>query len=65
MLQLIFILVLVGFGLYLLQIAPLDATIKLIIRCLVIFLVIIWVFSFFGAFGPTWGHFGGLPGPCR
>ena len=62
MIGLILALVVVGVALYLLQLIPMDATVKQIIRVLIILVLVIWVLSFFGAFTGGWTH---LPGPCR
>ena len=62
MIGLILALVVVGVALYLLQLIPMDATVKQIIRVLIILVLVIWVLSFFGAFAGGWGHF---TGPCR
>ena len=52
---LIVVLMLVGFGLYLLSLAPIDATIKQIIYALLILIVILWLLSALGLFaaGPV------------
>lgn len=50
MLSLIITLVFLGVGLYLLELIPMDATIKRIIQVLVILLVVLWVLQLLGLF---------------
>ncbi len=52
---LILVLVLVGVGLYLLNLVPMDGAIKTVIRVLVILVVIIWIIQALGLFsvGPV------------
>jgi hypothetical protein len=52
---LILVLVLVGVGLYLLNMIPMDGTIKTVIRVLVILVVVIWIIQALGLFsvGPV------------
>jgi hypothetical protein len=47
---LIIALLLVGVGLYLLNLIPMDGTIKTIIRIVVILVVVLWVISGLGLF---------------
>jgi hypothetical protein len=61
MLYVILILILVGVGLYLVNLIPMDANIKKIINILVIVLAIIWILSIL--FGPISGW--GPPTPYR
>lgn len=48
LIQLVLILILVGVGLYLLEMIPMDATIKKIIWVVVIVIVILWVIQGLG-----------------
>ena len=50
LLSLVFVLLLVGVGLYLLGLAPIDATILKIIRAIVIVVVLLWVLEALGLF---------------
>ena len=63
-LSLIITLIVVGVALYLIQLIPMDATLKQIIRVLVILLVVLWLLQDFGAFSGGFGNFGHLGG-CR
>lgn len=49
---LIAVLVVIGVGLYLLELVPMDATIKRIIQVVAILLVVLWILdALFGGFG--------------
>ncbi len=48
MISLIIVLVFIGVGLYLLELIPMDATIKRIIQVLVILLAVVWVLQALG-----------------
>jgi hypothetical protein len=48
--SLIVTLVFLGVGLYLLELVPMDATIKRVIQVLVILLVVLWVLQSLGLF---------------
>jgi predicted small integral membrane protein len=50
-------LILLGFGLWLVSLIPMDARIKQIITGVAILLVILWLLQAFGVFGGE--HFGG------
>lgn len=50
---LLLVLVLIGVGLYLIQLIPMDATIRLIIRIVVILVVILWLIQALGLL--SWG----------
>jgi hypothetical protein len=47
LISILVVLIVLGVGLYLLQLIPMDATVKQIIRVLVILLVVLWVLSLF------------------
>lgn len=50
MITIIVILILVGVGLYLLELIPMDATVRTVVRVLVIVFAILYVLSAFGLF---------------
>jgi hypothetical protein len=56
-------LVVVGLVLYLIDIIPMDGTIKQIIRLIIIIAVIIWLLQVFGVIGSVGGLF--HPAPVR
>ena len=45
--QLILMLILVGFALYIITLIPMDATIKQVVKGLILLLVLLWVLSLF------------------
>lgn len=47
---LIITLILVGFALYLVQLIPMDATIKKVITAVVILIAVLWLLQTFGVF---------------
>ena len=51
LIELIVILIVIGVGLYLISLIPMDANIKKIIQVLVIVLVVLWILSLFFPFG--------------
>ncbi len=63
LISIIVALVVVGLVLYLIDIIPMDGTIKQIIRLIVIIAVIIWLLQVFGVIGSVGGLF--HPGPAR
>lgn len=50
LIALIIVLVVLGVGLYLVQLVPMDATIRRIIQVVVILFVILWLLQKFGLF---------------
>jgi len=66
MIGLIVTLVVVAVALYLIELIPMDATLKQIIRVVVILLVVLWLLNSFGLFaGGGFGSWGHSPRPCR
>ncbi len=57
LIQLLVVLIVVGVGLYLIQTIPMDATIRTIIRVVVILAVVLWLLQAFGLLsgGPVLG----------
>lgn len=55
LIQLIVALIIVGLALYILNIVPLDATIKQIIRAVIIVVICIWLLYFLVGFMPSGG----------
>ncbi len=57
LIQLVVVLIVVGVALYLVQTIPMDATIKTIIRVVVILAVVLWLLQAFGLLsgGPVLG----------
>jgi hypothetical protein len=51
-------LVVIGLVLYLIDLVPMDGTIKQIIRLIVILAVVIWLLQVFGLLGPVHRLFG-------
>jgi hypothetical protein len=51
--SLIIVLVIVGVALYLVELLPMDATLKLIIRVLIILVLLLWLLQTLGVLGPT------------
>ena len=52
LISIIVTLVVIGLVLYLIDLIPMDGTIKQIIRLLIIILVVIWLLQAFGLIGP-------------
>ena len=52
LISIIVTLVVIGLVLYLIDLIPMDGTIKLIIRIIVIVAVIVWLLQAFGLIGP-------------
>lgn len=51
---LILVLVIVGFGLYMLETyVPMSQPIKLLIRVVVVIVIVLWLLQLFGIVGPT------------
>lgn len=50
--QILVVLILIGVALYLVQLIPMDATIRNVIRVIVLLLVVLWVLSIFGLLPP-------------
>ena len=50
MIEIVVMLIIVGVALYLIQLIPMDATIKKVIVVLVILIVVLWVLSALGLF---------------
>jgi hypothetical protein len=63
LISIIVALVVVGLVLYLIDIIPMDGTIKRIIRLIIIIAVIIWLLQVFGVIGSVGGLF--HPAPVR
>jgi len=55
LISIIVTLVVIGLLLYLIELIPMDGTIKQIIRVIIIIAVIVWLLQFFGLLGPI-GH---------
>lgn len=55
LIQLIVALIIVGLALYILNIVPLDATLKQIIRAVIIVVICIWLLYFLVGFMPSGG----------
>lgn len=53
---LLVILVVIGVGLYLVSLIPMDPKILLVIRCVVILAAVVWVLSFFVDLGIATPH---------
>lgn len=56
LISIIVTLIVIGLLLYLIGLIPMDATIKQIIRVVVIIAVIIWLLESFGLLGSVGGH---------
>lgn len=63
MISILITLIVIGVVLYLVELIPMDATIKRIIQIVAILLVVIWLLSSFGVLGGA--GFGPRFGPCR
>ena len=55
-LSLLLVLIVIGVGLYLVGLIPMDPTIAKIIRVVVILAVVVWILESLGAFGPLHLH---------